>query len=304
MVKKIKKRIEKTDGELEAGETSVEEVSEGATFDQQMDALAEDQLTTVLASGAKTIASHRGLIIAAAVICLATLGGMQYFDSARNDSSVEAATSFNTASESYLEALPTFFKNSRLISTSKQDPAARLAALTAAAAGESSEGQPEKLKAVLEKAAQDFEQTATNYGGSAVAALAQIGRASTKYDLGDADGAATAYNDVANSPTLLQGPKVVALEGMASALENKGDTEGALKAWETIGSLNKGSFGLMAGLQRGRILVAAGRQGDAVALYRTLETEHKAALESLENTAKKEQLARRIKELESGRTSK
>ena len=202
-----------------------------------------------------------------------------------------------------MEALPTFFKNSRLIATSKQDAASRLAALTTAAA-ETDEEQGSKVKAALEKAAQDFEQTATSYSASPVATLAQIGRASTKYDQGDTDSAAAAYSDVANSPTLLQAPKVVALEGLASALENKGDTEGALKAWETIGALNKESFGLMAGLQRGRILAAAGRKDDAISLYRTLETEHKATLASLENAAKKEQLARRLKELEASKASK
>jgi hypothetical protein len=95
--------------------------------------------------------------------------------------------------------------------------------------------------------------------------------------------------------------KSIALQGKAAALESTGDTDGAIAAWKAMGDLNTEAFGLMAGLQQGRILEAAGSGDAARALYKALDKEHAEALKDLSNREFRANLDRRLARLGDGK---
>tara|TARA_B100001093_G_scaffold490567_2_gene529742 strand:+ start:487 stop:1377 length:891 start_codon:yes stop_codon:yes gene_type:complete len=293
MVKRIRKRVTKADEELEGTPASQDTETTIDSFDQQMDALAEDGLTTVLSRAAKVIAAQKGLLIAAAVVSIAIVGGLNYYESANTGTRTAAAASFNSASEAYGDALPKQFAQSGLISRA-------LGQVPPKSGEKAPEQDANATAAALQKAAKDFDSTAKNYQDAAIVSMAKLGAASTQYDLGQAKAAAAGYQAIANSPSVLEMAKIVALQGQAAAQENEGNLDGALAAWQTIEGMNKESFGLLAGIQRGRLLEGAGQNAKAIEVYQTLESSYAKALADFRNNPSKTAIKRRLQELGAG----
>jgi predicted negative regulator of RcsB-dependent stress response len=282
MVKRIKKRITKTEAEL--GETAAEnEAADMPTsFDQQMDELADDRLTSILASWTKVIVGNRGLILVGTLLAVGAVFALQFVEKSKGSAAAEAAQSFKTATDSYATAIPQEFAKSGFLTPDSDTTK------------DTKEVTPEEVTAALKKADKEFQATETSYGDSAIATLAVLGRASAQYDLRDTAGALVQYGKVAQAPVLTPLTKAIALQGKAAALENDGKLTDALKAWQGIKAVDSSSLGLLAGLQEARILEASQKAPDAVKAYEALKKTHAKTLGDYRNADKKALIERRL----------
>lgn len=286
MVKRIKKRIPKseTDTARPAGDApedgaaapgaDVAPVDDGAGFRAELESLGEDDFTRTVAGGVGWVVSNRGLIIAGIGITAAVIIAIVVMQSQKTAGIAEAATAFSDASETYLEAV-------RPPMPGSEEPT-----LT-----------DEERKARVEKAAQAFERTRQTYDGQPIAALASLGEAGTRLDLGQTDQAIERYTQALAKPGMPPMTEAIALQGQAAALENKGDLAGAIDAWKRVEGIDKSAFGLMAGMQIGRLLEASGKPAEAKAAYERVQTDHAASLDQLGNRGLKTDLERRIARL-------
>ncbi len=296
MVKRIKKRVAKKQddateaavgadddaGAAAAPDSAVLEpdapVDNNASFRAELESLSEDEFTRTVAGGVSWVVDNRGLIIAGLGITAVVVVALFVMQGQKTSGVEEAATAFGDASEGYVEAVV------------GPRPGSDEKPLSA-----------EERKARIEKAAQAFERTRQAYGEQPISHLSALGEAGTRLDLGETDKALTLYEQALSSPDLPGMTRAVALQGKAAALESKGDVDGAIAAWKALEGVDKDAFGLMAGLQVGRLLEAQGKGADAKALYERLQTEHAAGLDQLANRAVKADLERRVARL--GRSS-
>jgi len=185
----------------------------------------------------------------------------------------EASAAFQSANEIYLKA------HGRT-----GDPADK------ALEGEARTGQ-------IERARDAFVAARNRHGDSPVAALARLGEAGANYDLGKYEAALKAYAAVLASPEIDPFARAVALQGKAAALESSGDDEGALKSWRSLEALDKKAYGVLSGLQVGRILEAQGKRAEAKTHYEALQKSHEEALKSLAHSRTRADIERRIERL-------
>jgi predicted negative regulator of RcsB-dependent stress response len=282
MVKRIKKRVAKNEEAADVLDGASEPMDEPTSFDQQMDELADDRLTSVLASWTKLIVGNRGLIVVGSVLAVGAVFALQMVEKSQEGSAAEAAQSFQVATESYAKAIPQEFAKSGFLTPDSDEPKDAKAAT------------PEVVTAALKKADKEFAATETSYSDSAIATLATMGRASAQYDLKNAAGALTHYSKVAQAPVLMPMAKAVALQGKAAAQENEGKLEDALKTWQSIKAVDSSSLGLLAGLQEARILEASKRGPDAVKTYEALQKTYAKLLGDFRNADKKALIERRL----------
>lgn len=282
MVKRIKKRISKQDeraegadgGEaitLDAEGEETPAASNPASFRAELESLGEDQFTRKVAGGVSWVVDNRGLLIAGGVIAAVAVIAIIVLQGQKRSGSEESATAFHEAAEAYSAAVGT------------PVPGSDDKALT-----------PEERKAKLEAAQQGFARTRQTYGESPVASLAALGEASTRLDLGEAEAAAKIYGEVAGRADIDPFARAIALQGKAAALEAHGDLAGAIDAWKALEGIDQKAFGLLAGMQTGRILEAQGKAAEARALYERIKTDHAAALDELPNRGLKAELDKRL----------
>lgn len=290
MVKRIRKRVAKNEntapdaaedlgGEApDAPEVAGTPEEQAANFRAELESLGEDDFTRTVAGGVSWVVENRGLIIAGIGIAAAVVVAILVMQGQKTSGTEEAATAFGDASKTYLEAVQPAAPGSEEKTLSAEERTAR-----------------------IEKAAQAFERTRQAYGDSAISHLSALGEASTRMDLGDTAKALTLYDQVLGAPKLTPMTQAMALQGKASALEDKGDIDGAIGAWKALEGVDKDAFGLMAGMQTGRLLEGQGKGAEAKALYERIQADHAANLDQLANRALKADLERRIARL--GRAS-
>lgn len=277
MVKRIKKRISKQDeiagnGEgAEATDAEGEGAATGGGFRAELDTLGEDQFTRKVAGGVSWVVDNRGLLIAGGVIAAIAVIAIVIFQNRKQSGSEEAATAFYDAAEAYGATVGT------------PQPGSEDTALTA-----------EERKGKLEAAQQGFARTRETYNEQRVVTLTLLGEASARLDLGDAEAAAKLYSDAAARNDIDPFARAIALQGKAAALESTGDLAGAIEAWKALEGIDQGAFGLLAGMQTGRLLEAQGKSDEARALYERIKADHSAVLESLPNRGLKADLEKRL----------
>lgn len=293
MVKRIRKRVPKKQDEAtdavadldadaageEAGDVEPDAPSDSAaSFRAELESLGEDDFTRTVAGGVSWIVDNRGLIIAGVGIAVVVVIALIVMQGQKTSGVEEAATAFGDASEGYVEAV--------------QPPRP---------GSDEKPLSPEERTGRIEKAAQAFERTRQTYGNQPIAHLSALGEAGTRLELGDADKALTLYDQALAAQDISPMSQAVALQGKAAALETKGDLDGAITAWKAVEGVDKEAFGLMAGMQTGRLLEAQGKGGEAKAVYERLQADHAADLDQLANRALKADLERRVARL--GRSS-
>jgi predicted negative regulator of RcsB-dependent stress response len=282
VVKRIKKRIAKADdpnADDELGEGG--ELNPEATVDlrDELASMAEDDFTRRIAGGFQWILDHQRLLIAGAAVVIVGLVGYTLMQRSTKAANAEASGSFQRAADTYMEA----YEIDTSAAQRGQAPKAKLDAT--------------ERKARIEKARQGFAATQTAYSKDRIANLAALGLAGAEHDLGKPAEAVKLYDQVAGNTALDPFARAVALQGKAVALEDKGDKKGAIEAWNQVADLDKASFGLLAGVQVGRLLNASGDSAGATKQYKSLKTEYGAELDGLSGRQFKAEIDRRLAEL-------
>ena len=128
-------------------------------------------------------------------------------------------------------------------------------------------------------------------------ALATLGQAGAQVDLGKPKDAVALYDAVLADATTERLARATALQGKATALEAAGDAAAARAAWGELGALDPQAYGLMAGLQAGRLLEKMGKTAEARSHYEKLQKDFDAALGEFAGRAYKAEIERRLGQL-------
>lgn len=281
MVKRIRKRVAKKESEsMDAADEVLNPEDAPSGLRAELAGFGEDDFTRKIAGFFAWVLDNRGILITGTALAAVAVVAVTVMNSQERSAKAEAASSFHIAANGYSEiVLPT---SSAPGEEAKKDDSA------------------ERTKK-LEKALRDFSQTRASYGTNPIVTLAELGEAGTNADLGKHDDAIKLYDAALNRQGIDAMTKLIALQGKASALENKGDTKGALAAWKTVGDLNTQAFGVLAGLQQGRLLEATGKGNEARTLYKALEKDHAKALEEMSNREFRAELDKRLSRLGDGK---
>ena len=212
MVKRIKKRVEKSEPDETTVDNEAPAEDQPVDFDQQMDALAEDQLTTVLAGWFKFVVRHKAMLLVAIIAVIAVFGAMTYYEHSNDEDRAAASDEVYAAFDTSKKAFKT--------DSSGKAPAV------------------EKRTAALKQALQEFQAARDNNAEYTVSALAQLGEASVQYDLGEHGAAKDTFKQVAAIEDITTLVKMVALQGEAAAAEDAGDQPTAATLWKQIEELD------------------------------------------------------------------
>lgn len=124
-----------------------------------------------------------------------------------------------------------------------------------------------------------YRQVIQGAPGTAAAILARLGEAGILLDQDKWDAAAAAYRDVKQSPLAAADPDVRgrAMEGVGFALEGKGDTDAAIKAFAEIESAQVKGFIELSLYHQARLLAKKGEKDKAVELIKKAEERLKSS---------------------------
>jgi hypothetical protein len=127
-----------------------------------------------------------------------------------------------------------------------------------------------------------YRKVTSTYPGSGAAILARLGEAGVLLDKRNWDGALAAYRDVKGSPLAAvdAGVRGAALEGIGLALEGKGDTDEALKAFKDLEGTNVLGQKELGQFHQARILFAKNDLDKAKELLKTAKEGIKKASSS------------------------
>lgn len=129
----------------------------------------------------------------------------------------------------------------------------------------------------VERAQAAASELAAIGGDSGVGALARLGTATARLDMGETDTAIAGYREfLAGSPD--PSLRFFGLEGLVTALVDKGELEAALEAAEEIEALDEGAFSDEGAWLTGRILERKGDADGARAAYRGFLEKHADSL--------------------------
>lgn len=283
MVKRIKKRVEKDEPGLEVdSDTEGTEGADAAAFtDELVDAATEDEFTQYTARVFKWVFDNRIALIGGVAVVLALIVGVGAMNYSQSSAKAEASNAFSQASETYTRAV------------TPPPPPIRFPGQPEPEGEDLSAAERQKL---VKQALGEFEATAADYADRPVAALAQLGAAGAKADLGEHEAALALYEKVAGSSDDAY-TRAIAIQGKAAALESLKRWDDAASAWRDLEALNTGAFGLMANLQVARVMEQKGASAEAKALLEKLQSESKDALEDLKNRTLKRELEQRLARL-------
>lgn len=137
--------------------------------------------------------------------------------------------------------------------------------------------------AKLEAGVAAYRKAETTNPGSGAAILAKIGAAGILLDQKKFDEALTAYRDVKSSPLAAadQEIRARAIEGIGFALEGKGDSDAAQKAFKELETLSAKGMKPLGLYHQARLLAAKGDKQGAVALITSARADVKTAAGSL-----------------------
>lgn len=130
-----------------------------------------------------------------------------------------------------------------------------------------------RQKAVLSEAA----KVVADYPRSAPAKLAMLAEGDAHFRLGEWDQAAQAYGQFLAATDPKDSLRFGALEGLAYVAEQKGDLEGAAKAWQRLGK-EAPAFADRADLEAARVLGQSGKGDDAKKLLEGFAERHPGSL--------------------------
>lgn len=130
----------------------------------------------------------------------------------------------------------------------------------------------ERQKAVIAEA----DRVIAEYPSTPSGRLALLMKGDAQFRLGDADGALASYQKYIAEPSAEKSLRFGALEGVAMALEARGKADEAAAAWERAGR-EAPLFSDRADLERARVLVAAGKAGEARKVLDGFELRHKGS---------------------------
>jgi tetratricopeptide (TPR) repeat protein len=278
LVKRIKKRIPKKEEPVEAGlegETDAEGALDAGDPDDEappvdasaeLTTLTEDKFTQRTAGVFQWLVDHRKLLLAGAAVVAVGAGVYLFSQRHSRSASEEAAGAFQAGATPYVDA-------------HRASPESKAA---------------DAKKAQIEKAAQEFENTRSTYGDRRVAALATLGLAGAKFDLGQSDEAIKLYDDFLGRPDTDAFARSLALQGKAAAQEQKGDLAAAIETWKAVEGLDRAQFGLLSGVQVGRLLEAQGKGAEARTHYERLQKDFSAGLDEMANRPLKVEIERRV----------
>ena len=277
MVKRIRKRVQK-DENTNPEESAVDAREEGQplSFGEQLDELSGDGVTSAIASSVKVVAENRGVVITAAVLLIGSFVGVYFMQSNRDAGAAVAAAAFHDGAEAF----------EKVVAPESSDPKTPPKAL-----------EGEARSAQLTKAQKAFSATQTTYSTNAISTLAALGEAGTQLELGATDKALALYGKVTEAGGTELFVKAIAVQGQAVAHERKGDSKAALASWKTLEELNSAAFGLLAGMQQGRILESSGDLKGARDLYSKLKTAHSADLDKFAFRETKSRIERSLARL-------
>jgi tetratricopeptide (TPR) repeat protein len=141
----------------------------------------------------------------------------------------------------------------------------------------------ERQRAVIEAA----EKVRARHGGSRAATTATLLMGHAQFRLGEWDKALESYRSFLAGAPKDDSMRFAALDGVARALESKGQLDDAVKAWDEAAS--DAAHADRATLEKARVLAKAGKTDDARKLLQNFPEAHK---ESMLQAEAAEQLAR------------
>ncbi|MCB9539650.1 MAG: tetratricopeptide repeat protein [Myxococcales bacterium] len=284
MVKRIKKRIPKQDDELETGEGTGEGSAElddappPGDLRAELQSLAEDDFTRKVAGGFQWMMDKRYLLVGVGAVAIIGVFAYAMMHRTKESATQEAAAAFYDAARTYIDA-----QGGEEATAPGVAPAPALSA--------------EERNKRVSKAAAGFEATKQAYGDKKIAVLATLGQAGAQVDLGKPKDAVALYDAVLADATTERLARATALQGKATALEAAGDAAAARAAWGELGALDPQAYGLMAGLQAGRLLEKMGKTAEARSHYEKLQKDFDAALGEFAGRAYKAEIERRLGQL-------
>ena len=272
MVKRIRKRTEKNENTPEVDPDSIGHEDGSSSLRNELAQLGEDGFTRQLASGMAWMAENGVMLSVVAVVVFGGFIGIEAMEGKADADLAEASAAFQAAADAY--------------SDSK---------------AEAKEGETPKpaaeVKSTVEKAARDFASARKVYGEGRIATLAGLGEAGAAADLGEYDRAVKLYDGFLADTSIDAFARAIALQAKASAQESAGDIAGARGTWSTLAKLDTKAYGLVAGMQEGRLLEAEGKAAEAVKTYNRLKAEFAADLSGFGNREVKTALDRNLARL-------
>ncbi len=276
MVKRIKKRVPKKEEPVEAGlegEATADAEAEGEAppvdFSAELPPVGDDKFTQKTAGMFQWLVDHRKLLLAGAAVVAVGVGVYLFSQRHSRSATEEAAQAFQAGATPYVDA-------------HRASPESKAA---------------DAKKGEIEKAAKEFENTRSRYGDRRVAALATLGLAGAKFDLGQADEAIKLYDEFLGRPDTDAFARGLALQGKAAAQEQKGDIAAAIETWKAVEGLDRAQYGLLSGVQVGRLLEGQGKGAEARTHYERLQKDFSAALDEMANRPLKGEIERRLSAL-------
>ncbi|MFN3196998.1 MAG: YfgM family protein [Bradymonadia bacterium] len=232
--------------------------------------IAEDDFGRATARGLQWLVERKGLVIGVALAALGASIGVWYSNSSSAAEKATTAKSFFSGTESFTEANAPADKD-----------------------------KPVDTAALVESARADFDRLKKAGQGTPLAQLADLGLAGAAFKQGKTKDAVDGYASVASGskdPML----KAVAIHGRAVAWEDAKNYGEAVKAWQTLAEVDKPAFGLLSGIQVGRLLEAEGKSAEAKTHYETMQKDFAEDLEKPANRSVKADIERRIARLKGG----
>ncbi len=296
MVKRIKKRIPKAEGEPETGEELVEEddgpdtpesgESATETLEHLRDKLGEVNQDEFVDRGAKVlewIVKQRLKLVGVFVLAVIAATVLHFAMKAKRGAVEAKAAVFLDGTKPLAEArnlLPQFVLGG---SEKPKEP------LT-----------PEERAKRLDEAATAFGKAREEASGGPLGKIAGLGLAGARFEQGKFDEALKLYDELAADEKSDPVARALAVQGRAATLEATNKVPEAIEAWKKFENLDPKSYGVLAGLQIGRLLEQQGKGAEAKAHYERVQKDNATALDHMANADAKREIERRLARLGDG----
>jgi len=305
VVKRIKKRIPRADGEMVEVEVEEgEDTPEGAPTVEELgmdtnarretqapenDVLGEateDKFTVTTARIVTWILAKRVAIVGGLVLVVVAL---------------LVANAVMKSNQKKIEAAASTFFEGRVAQREARETRPPMM-LLGQDADDTKALTPEQRKAKLEKARDPFEKVRTENAGQPLARTATLNLASTQLELGNHGEALKLYDALLaeTAPALDPLTRALALQAKAVAHEVGGQTPESIAAWKLVEQANPKVYGLPAALNISRLQEAAGQAAEAKATLEKAQTEQAKALEAPGSAPYKRDLEARLARLSQG----
>ncbi len=303
MVKRIKKRIPREDGEIveveveEAedapkGAPTVEELGIDPNARRESDVpdndklgeVPEDRFTLLTARVVTWVLSKRVVILGAVVLVFAGLMVANFVLKNMQKKTEAAASVFFEAHAAQRE------------SRDVRPPMLMLGQ----DADEKKELTAEERKARLEKARDTYQSVRAEHPGKPLGRTASMGLAATQLELGKTEEAMKLYEELLADAALDPLSRALALQAKAVGLESLGKSADAISAWKLVEQANPKTYGLLAGLNVGRLLEQDGKTAEAKTHLEKVKLDQAKALESMGSAPFKRELEARLARLSQG----